>query len=237
MKTLTPLFLVTLLGCAHNTAFRPRHAARLIGEEAMQCDDVEVSQVRHASYEIDPVYSGGLAVVAWGCGKLVRLRCDPYGTRNGTCVDDRSYATPGEEELQGIVKIRTTYRNADGVTQRERIQIGDQYIVRTPNSLGRALGLPVRAGRTRWRLESSPVYERTSLGAYASAYSVRTYTRVTRHTGQGCGREFAFDVAAGAVYRVELEYGGANQCEVRCAQEIETPAGIALTQCPGFERL
>ncbi len=237
MKSLAPLLVVTVLGCAHNTPFRPRRAARAIGAEAMQCDDVHVSAVTRASYENDPVPSGDVAIAVWGCGKLLRLRCDPYGARNGRCVDDTSYVTPTEEEPQGLVKIRTTYRNADGVTQREVIRINDRSIVRTPNSLGRALGLPVRSGLTRWRLESSPVYERTFTGLRANTYSVQTYTAVSRHTGQGCGREFVLDVAVGGIYRVELEYGGANQCQVRCAQEVETPLGTVLTQCPGFRQL
>lgn len=238
------LLMIVLLvqACAMREPFRPRHTARDMVEQHLDCDDVEIARASDNPYLRDPLARRTERWVAWGCGQLVRLECDPFGTRNGSCRDDVSYEAPAIERPQGIVKIEARYYTTEGVAQRETYRVeGRGEIVRARDE--GALAFPVEAGIAHLSIGSDPVLRRIQHHHWTTTSTERrgdrTYnvtrfhhaTSVHHYTETGCNQTLHLQVEPDASYRVLFEYGGRGQCQVSCAREVETPRGTALIQC------
>ena len=234
------LLVVLLLaaGCVRGERFRPRYEARRIVEAQLGCPEVEVSVVPRSPYRDEPLDDRRLDLVAWGCGHVARLRCSPFGTVGGACEADPTYEAP--ERPAAIVKVRGRYASLHGVAQRERIVIDGAEVVRHGGA--RAIAIPVSPGPARWEIETHPVHQRIEHYTTRSERRIgdRVYTRtelherVVREPGVGCGQRFTLSPAPGAIYRVALDVQAPGHCEVYCAREVPTGAGVQLTACEGF---
>ncbi len=241
MKQLLILALL-VQACAVREPFRPRHHARDMIEQQLDCDDVEIARAPDNPYRRDPLPGRAQRWVAWGCGRVARLECDPFGSRNGSCRDDRSYEAPPENAAQGIVKIEAHYHSTEGIAQRETYRVqGHGEIVRRRDP--GAFAFPVEAGTQYLSVGSAPVIQQirhhnwTSLGTEyrnGRSYTVTRYhhsTSVRRYAERGCNRSFPIHIEPNASYRVLFEYHGPDRCEVTCAREVQTPGGTALISC------
>ncbi|MCB9599951.1 MAG: hypothetical protein H6721_24685 [Sandaracinus sp.] len=227
-----------LVGCIRGE-HRPAHDVRTLVERQLGCGDVQVAFAPRSPYRDDPLTDDRIDVVAWGCGQVARVRCTPSDPRGGWCEADTTYELPESESL-AVVKVLGRYARREGVAQRERIVVDGAELVRPARY--EAVAIPVRAGHSRWTLDSRPVTERehhyttTSRRRVGNREYETTYyhTRVVRELAVGCEIAFALDAYPGATYRIELDYHGPDRCDVRCAREVATPAGIRLAACEGF---
>lgn len=148
------------------------------------------------------------------------------------CEGDSTYESPDTTNF-AVVNVLGRYAQRSGVAQRERIVVDGAEVVRAARN--EAVAIPVRAGHSRWFLESRPVIEREYHWTTTSYRRPHYHTGVERSLAPGCEQGFEFDAAPGATYRVEFEYRGPGMCNVRCAREIPTASGLVLAACEGFE--
>lgn len=227
--------------CAVREPFRPRHHARDMIAHQLDCDDVEIARASDNPYLRDPLPRNTERWVAWGCGQVARLECDPFGTRNGSCREDVSYESPPESHPQATVKIEARYYTTEGIAQRETYRIGEREIVRRRDD--GAFAFPVAAGVAQIQIASDPVLRRIQHRYWSTTHRERLNDReylVTRHhhatsvhhyTESGCNRIATLQLEPDASYRLLFEYGGRGQCQVSCAREVQTPRGTALISC------
>lgn len=219
------------VGCIRGE-HRPAHDVRALVEQQLGCDEVQVAFAPQSPYRDDPMPDDRIDVVAWGCGRVARMRCMPSRPRGGGCEGDSTYESPDTTNF-AVVKVLGRYAQRSGVAQRERIVVDGAEVVRAARN--EAVAIPVRAGHSRWFLESRPVIEREYHWTTTSYRRTHYHTGVERSLAPGCEQGFELDAAPGATYRVELEYRGPGMCNVRCAREIPTASGLVLAACEGFE--
>ncbi len=244
------LGLAVSQACAIREPFRPRFEARRMVEEQLGCANVLVAEPPPNPYARDPLTQESTRLVAWGCGRVVQLRCSPYATRDGRCVEERIYESPRSDEPRATLKVLTLYHSSEGILQRERYRIaGRGEIVRPRDPNDSAFAFPIHAEPTRIQLSSDPIFrhiahhhwtttETRRRGNYNITEEIDHYSTTIHHYSEpGCARQLLLDAQPGATYRVVFNYRGRNQCDIVCAREVPTESGVVLLGCPGFQVL
>ena len=255
-STLLASLVVASLGGCVQEPFRPVATARDLGTDVLACDDVEVFAAPSETWGADPLAGTSSTYMATGCGQRAWFRCSAKFSVGGGCtpLPLGPYVSPAPDQPHALLVTEVLNVPPTNAGARELLVIDQQGWVARRAGRG-MVGVPLRAGPTEIELGAQPMRRETRrhtrlrsrtkdeyttdvhgnrVERQTTEYFTEHYTTTHMLTGAGCASTFQLHPRPGAIYRVQLDYGGAGQCQVACVQETRVQGRTVRSDCEGF---
>jgi len=145
------------------------------------------------------------------------------------------YEQPNVNEPHAVVKVRLSYHDHPGIQLTERIRLNDYDIVMPPDETLRATpvaqAVRIRPEPAAWNISSNFYHTYTTTTLQTTSYKCgsTTCTRsspvtMTHTVSDGsCQQSLTFVPMTGAIYLLQYDFLGADQCSLLCLRQL--PAG------------